>query len=118
MCGRGMHEKVIGELEGNVAFGTVPTHHYGANSAWHADRRAHSQPDRQLPDRAGAPRRVRSRKYTALFPLQSAQTPRFELFHPAGEVVHPNGTTILRLPDNAHVRRRFEAIAARLARAA
>ena len=66
----------------------------------------------------GAPRRARSHKYTTLFPLQSAQTLRFELFTRAGEIVQPHGTTILRLPDNDHIRGRFQAIAARLARAA
>jgi hypothetical protein len=118
MCGRGMHEKVIGELKGSLAFATIPTHHYGANSAWQQIVVLAHNLLANFQIETGARHRARSRKYTALFPLQSAQTLRFELFHRAGEIVRPNGTTILRLPDNAHVRRRFQAIAAQLARAA
>ena len=118
MCGRGMHEKVIGELKGSLAFATVPTHHYGANSAWQQIVVLAHNLLANFQIETGAPRRARSSKYTALFPLQSAQTLRFELFHRAGEVVHPNGATILRLPDNEHIRRRFQAIAAWLVRAA
>lgn len=118
MCGRGMHEKVIGELKANLAFATIPTRHYGANSAWQQivvlahNLLANFQIETEARPRA------RSRKYTTLHPLQSVQTLRFELFHRAGELRRPNGTTILRLPDNDHIRRRFEAIAARLAPAA
>ena len=34
MAGRGAHEKAIGQLKSGLAFATVPTNHYGANSAW------------------------------------------------------------------------------------
>jgi hypothetical protein len=118
MCGRGMHEKVIGELKGSLAFGSIPTHHYGANSAWQQIVVLAHNLLANFQIETGTHRRARSRKYTALYPLQSAQTLRFELFHRAGEIVHPNGATILRLPDNDHIRRRFEAIATRLARVA
>jgi DDE family transposase len=118
MCGRGMHEKALGELRGHLAFGTVPTLHYGANSAWQQIVVLAHNLLASFQIETGTPRRARSRKYTALHPLQSARTLRFELFHRAGEIVHPNGVTILRLSDNRHIRRRFETIAARLVRAA
>lgn len=118
MCGRGMHEKVIGELKGQLAFSTIPTHHYGANSAWQQIVVLAHNLLANFQIETGIARRARSRKYTTLFPLQSAQSLRFELFHRAGEIVHPNGAAILRLPANDHIRRRFEAIAARLPRAA
>jgi hypothetical protein len=118
MCGRGMHEKVIGELKSSLAFATIPTHHYGANSAWQQLVVLAHNLLANFQIETGAPRRGRSRTSTAIHPLQSAQTLRFELFHRAGELVHPSGTTILRLPDNDHIRRRFERIAARLPRAA
>ncbi len=70
MCGRGMREKVIGELKG-----------------------------RCMPFRAPRPCVL-------------------ELFQRAGDLMRPNGATILRLPDNDHIRRRFEAITARPGRAA
>ena len=34
MCGRGVHEKVYGELKSGFAFGSVPSMRYAANSAW------------------------------------------------------------------------------------
>jgi hypothetical protein len=34
LCGRGAHEKAIGELKSGLAFDAIPTNHYGANSAW------------------------------------------------------------------------------------
>ena len=34
MAGRGAQEKTLAELKGEFAFDVVPTHHYGANSAW------------------------------------------------------------------------------------
>src|SRR5437016_59211 len=34
MCGRGVHEKVYGELKSGLAFGSVPSMRYAANSAW------------------------------------------------------------------------------------
>ena len=34
ICGRGAQEKTIAELKGEFALDVIPTHHYGANSAW------------------------------------------------------------------------------------
>ena len=34
IAGRGAQEKTYGELKGEFAFDVVPTHHYGANTAW------------------------------------------------------------------------------------
>src|SRR5262249_47888345 len=34
MAGRGAQEKTYGELKAEWALDVVPTHHYGANSAW------------------------------------------------------------------------------------
>ena len=34
MCGRGVHEKVYGELKSGFAFGSVPSMRYAANGAW------------------------------------------------------------------------------------
>jgi len=34
MAGRGAQEKTFAELKGEWALDVVPTHHYGANSAW------------------------------------------------------------------------------------
>jgi len=112
MCGRGAHEKAIGELKSGLAFGTIPTHHYGANSAWQQlVALAHNLlTNFQL--ETGAPPRRRSAKRTALHVLKSIQTLRFELFHRAGRLVRPDGVATLRLARNEPSKRLFLRIAA------
>ena len=118
MCGRGAHEKAIGELKSGLAFDTVPTQHYGANSAWQQlVTLAHNLITNFQID-TGARRRGRSRKATALYVLKSIHSLRFELFHRAGEIVRPHGVTVLRLSSNNPFKRGFSRIAAALARAA
>jgi hypothetical protein len=118
MCGRGAHEKVIGQMKTGLAFATIPTNHYGANSAWQQIVTLAHNLLTNFQIETGAASRARSKKRTALFVLRSPQTLRFELFNRAGEVVRPNGKTILRLSDNGHVSHAFLRIADRLARAA
>jgi hypothetical protein len=104
MAGRGEHEKVIGHLKGQLAFATVPTHRYGANSAWQQlVAIAHNLLVSFQID-TGARRRNRTEKRTCLYELKTAQTLRFELLNRAGRVVRPNGTTILRLSRNSRYR--------------
>jgi hypothetical protein len=114
MCGRGAHEKAIGELKSSLAFATIPTQHYGANSAWQQlVALAHNLLTNFQID-SGAARRARGFRATALFVLKSAQTLRFEIFHRAGLLLRPNGSTILRLAANPHVEQAFTRIAQHL----
>jgi hypothetical protein len=117
-CGRGNHEKTIAQLKSGLAFHTVPTMTYAANSAWqHLVVLVHNLlTNFQL--ETGAVRRTASRKRTVLHVLQTVQTLRFVLFHRAAQVVRPGGTMRLRLTDNAETRRTFTRIADALARAA
>ena len=114
----GAHEKTIGALKSQLAFATVPTRHYGANSAWQQLVALAHNLITNFQIETGAPARHRSRKATALFPLQSIQTMRLEWIQCAGELVRPNGVAVLRLPANPHLKRRFERTAAALAHAA
>ena len=114
MCGRGAHEKVIGELKSGLAFNTIPTRHYGANSAWQQLVALAHNLITNFQIETGAPARRRSAKRTALHVLKSIQTLRFELFHRAGRLVHPDGVTILRLARNEPTRRLFLRIAEHL----
>ena len=114
MCGRGAHEKVIGELKSGLAFASIPTRHYGANSAWQQLVALAHNLITNFQIETGAPARRRSAKRTALHVLKSIQTLRFELFHRAGRLVHPDGVTILRLARNEPTRRLFLRIAAHL----
>lgn len=105
MCGRGLHEKMIGELKG--AFDAVPTRHYGANSAWQQLVALAHNLITNFQIETGAPRRRRSAKRTALHVLKSIHTLRFELLHRAGRIVRPDGTTTLRLARNEPMKRLF-----------
>jgi hypothetical protein len=114
MCGRGAHEKVIGELKSGLAFDTIPTRHYGANSAWQQLVALAHNLLTNFQIEAGAPSRRRSAKRTALHVLKSIHTLRFELFHRAGRLVRPDGAAILRLARNQPTQRLFLRIADRL----
>lgn len=105
ICGRGIHEKVIGQLKNCLAFDTVPTNHYGANSAWQQIVAiAHNILINFQIETAGK-RKNRSWKYTNIFKLKSVQTLRFEVFNRAGRLVNPNGKTVLRLSENDFARK-------------
>jgi hypothetical protein len=118
MGGRGNHEKTIGQLKTGLAFHTVPTNAYAANSAWQQlVALAHNLLTNFQID-TGAPERTRSRKHTVLHLLHTVQTLRFEIFHRAALLVRPDGVTHLRLTDNAATRHRFTRLAAALAQVA
>ena len=93
-CGRGNHEKTIAQLKTGLAFHSVPTQTYAANSAWQQlVVLAHNLlTNFQL--ETGAPPRRRTRKHTVVPLLQSVQTLRFELFHRAALLVRPGGKTL------------------------
>ena len=103
-CGRGNHEKTIAQLKTGLAFHSVPTQTYAANSAWQQlVVLAHNLlTNFQL--ETGAPQRRRTRKHTVVPLLQSVQTLRFELFHRAALLVRPGGKMRLRMTDNLPTR--------------
>ena len=108
--GRGNHEKTIGQLKSGLAFHTVPTNAYAANSAWQQlVALAHNLLTNFQID-IGAERRARSRKHTVLHLLHTVQTLRFEVFHRAAMLVRPGGSPRLRLTNNAATRRTFTRI--------
>jgi hypothetical protein len=118
MCGRGAHEKAIGQLKSALAFDTIPTNHYGANSAWQQIVTLAHNLLVNFQIETGAGRRSRSYKRTALYELKSAQTLRFEVFNRAGRVVRPNGATVLRLSKHGLARSVFLRMAERLRKVA
>jgi hypothetical protein len=118
MAGRGNHEKTIGNLKGGLAFHTVPTMAYAANSAWQQlVVLTHNLLTNFQIETGAAPRR-RSRKHTTLPVLQTVQTLRFVLFHRAAALVRPAGKPTLRLANNAATRRFYSRMEHALARAA
>ena len=117
-CGRGNHEKTIAQLKSGLAFHSVPTQAYAANSAWQQLVALAHNLLTNFQIETGADQRRRSRKHTVLPRLQTVQTLRFELFHRAALLVRPSGTARLRLTDNPATRQTFTRIANALARAA
>jgi hypothetical protein len=118
MAGRGAQEKTFAELKTGFAFDTVPTHHYGANSAWQwLSVIAHNlYRDMQLALAKTAPRRTRKR--TSLFPLQSITTARFEWLNVAGRLLRLATGRTLRLPASSQIQERYESLLDNLAKAA
>jgi hypothetical protein len=109
-CGRGNHEKTIAQLKTGLAFHTVPTMAYAANSAWqHLVVLVHNLLT-NFQIETGATRRAPTRKRTVLPVLQTIQTLRFVLFNRAAEIVRPGGALRLRLTDNAATRHVFTRI--------
>ena len=100
MAGRGAQEKTYGELKGEFAFDVVPTHHYGANSAWqHLSVLAHNLL-RSFQLHTLATPKPRSRKRTYAFALRSMRTLRFLLIARAGRLARIDGRQVLRLTQN------------------
>lgn len=118
MCGRGNHEKTIGQLKTSLAFHTVPTMAYAANSAWQQFVALAHNLLTNFQIATGAARRKPSRKRTVLHVLQSVQTLRFVLLNRAAVLVRPNGAMRLRMMNNAETQGTYQRIATALARAA
>jgi hypothetical protein len=118
MAGRGNHEKTIAQLKTGLAFHTVPTMAYAANSAWQQLVILTHNLLTNFQIETGAERRRRTRKHTTLPVLQTIQTLRFVLFNRAALLVRPSGLLTLRLADNTATRRLYTRIEHALARAA
>jgi hypothetical protein len=96
MAGRGAQEKTYGELKGEWALDVVPTHHYGANSAWQQICVLGHNLLRNFQLQTVATQKPRSRKRTYCFLLQSLKTLRFKLIHQPARLLKPQGYSILR----------------------
>jgi hypothetical protein len=96
MAGRGAQEKTFAELKGEWALDVVPTHHYGANSAWQQISILGHNLLRNFQLQTLATPKPRSRKRTYCFFLQSLKTIRFKLIHQPARLVKPQGYSVLR----------------------
>ena len=96
MAGRGAQEKTFAELKGEWALDVVPTHHYGANSAWQQISILGHNLLRNFQLHTLATPKPRSRKRTYGFFLQSLKTLRFKLIHQPARLVKPQGYSVLR----------------------
>jgi hypothetical protein len=117
MCGRGVHEKVYGELKTGFAFDCVPTMRYAANSAWQLLSVLAFNLMRGF-QVTTAPRRAATRKRRALHCFETIHTLRYLYLHRAGLVLHPDGRPTLDIGRSVSVRRRFQHVEQQLRKAA
>ena len=113
MRGRGVHEKVYGELKSGFAFDCVPTQRYQANSAWQVLSVMAFNLMRGLQVQAGAQQRRPNRKRRATRRFELIHTLRYQFLNRAGLLVYPGGGStldVLDVGDNPTVRDRFETI--------
>lgn len=98
-------------MKSGLAFDTVPTFAYAANSAWQQLVALTHNLLTKLQIDTGAELRRRSRKHTALPRLSTVQTLRCTLFQRAAAPVRPARRTGLRLTSNPATERLFTRIA-------
>lgn len=115
MAGRGAQEKTLAELKGEFALDTVPTNHYGANSAWQQLSILAYNVSRGFQLATLATPKRRSRKRTFSFQLRSMRTLRFLLIARAGRLTRIAGRNVLRLAHSPPTQQLYERIAQRLA---
>jgi hypothetical protein len=108
--GRGVQEKVIGELKSGLAFASIPSQTYSANTAWQKlNVLAHNIATTFQLKTIASPK-PRSLKRTTAYLLRSVATLRFEWLNRAARLVRPRGASVLRLADHRAVRNTVETI--------
>lgn len=118
MCGRGMHEKVYGELKTGFAFSSVPTHRYQANSAWQVFSILAFNLIHSFQRAIGAPTRSANRKRRPRHLYRSIRTLRFDFINRAGIIIRPNGRATMDVGTSTTVKTHFHHIDQMLSRAA
>jgi len=108
MAGRGVHEKVYGELKSGFAFACVPTMQYAANSAWQLLSVLAFNLNRSFQPATTARRRSPSRKRRTLFGFETIHTLRALCLQRAGVLAYPQGRATLDVGPSAAVAERFE----------
>jgi len=108
MCGRGVHEKVYGELKSGFAFASVPSMQYVANSAWQCLSVLAFNLSRGFQRATTAPPRGPSRKRRARFVFESIHTLRALCLQRAGVLVAPQGRATLDVGTTSAVVERFK----------
>ena len=99
--GRSTHEKTYSELKSGYAFETIPTNHYGANTAWQKLNIIAHNLTTSFQLATTAEPKPRTRKRTASFLLRSIKSLRFEWLVKAARLIKPGGRLVLRLARNA-----------------
>jgi Transposase DDE domain group 1 len=118
MAGRGGHEKTLGELKQHLAFDTIPTQDWDANSTWLLISALTHNVVRQFQLSTGAAPRANGAKRTYRWVLESLRTLRYELLNVPAKIATPEGRTELRLAAAPETQQRITRILAALPEAA
>jgi hypothetical protein len=118
MAGRGGHEKTLCELKQHLAFDTIPTNDWDANSTWQLICALTHNVVRRFQVTMGARQRANGRKRTYRWVLESLRTLRYEFFNLPAKLATPGGRAQLRLAVPPDTQRRIETLLAGLPHAA
>lgn len=118
MDGRGVHEKVYGELKSGFAFDSVPSLSFEANSAWQALSVLAFNLTRGFQAATTAAKRNTNTKRRTRQLFKTIHTLRFEFFHRAGVIKHPAGRATLDVGTAPTVMDAFRSALSRLRKAA
>ena len=111
MAGRGAHEKTLGELKQNFAFGSVVTNDWDANSTWQLISALTHNLARDFQLKTGlATVRKNTRKRTYRYSFRSMRTLRFLLIHIPGRIARPHGRSELRIAAAPSARKRIQGV--------
>ena len=97
MAGRGGHEKTLGELKQHLAFDTIPTRDWDANSTWQLIGALTHNVLRQFQITTTASERKNSHKRTYRWVLESLRTFRYEVLNLPAKIARPGGRAELRI---------------------
>ena len=97
MAGRGGHEKTLGELKQHLAFDTIPTHDWDANTTWQLISALTHNVLRQFQAATTATERSNGYKRTYRWVFESLRTFRYEVLNLPATLARPGGRTELRI---------------------
>lgn len=116
MAGRGSHENTLGELKSGLAFASIVTQDWDANSAWQILNALTHNLVRDFQLHAGiATPKKNTRKRTTRLLFRSMRTIRFEWIHLPARIARPQGRTQLRIAAEPSTRHRLDRTLQKLA---
>ena len=118
MAGRGGHEKTLCELKQHLAFDTIPTRDWDANSTWQLISALTHNLVRQFQVATKAKQRSNGRKRTYRWVFESLRTFRYEVLNLPAKLARPEGRTELRIAAAPETQDRIAEILAAFPKAA
>jgi hypothetical protein len=110
MAGRGGHEKTLCELKQHLAFDSIPTRDWDANSTWQLLSALTHNVFRQFQIATTAAARKNGRKRTYRWVLESLRTFRYEVLNLPAKLARPEGRAELRIAAGDEAQARIQEI--------